>query len=173
MEVDEDSSNPASPLEKTPPLLNTGAVKTAARRGRKPGRKGAKSDMKVKLALEEVAMQGNLRQDDTLWQSQMRVGPSAGSAVGAGSPQESVTPGDDLAERSRQSARECRARKKLRYQYLEVTVAANEKAVVSLYQELEKYRQWATDMDNGVVSEEVLRALEEREAPNPAEGGSG
>lgn len=41
-------------------------------------------------------------------------------------------------ERSRQSARECRARKKLRYQYLEELVADREKAVLSLRVEIEK-----------------------------------
>ena len=40
-------------------------------------------------------------------------------------------------ERSRQSARECRARKKLRYQYLEELVSSREKAVFSLRDELE------------------------------------
>lgn len=42
------------------------------------------------------------------------------------------------SERSRQSARECRARKKLRYQYLEEQVAHREKAVFMLHKELEQ-----------------------------------
>ena len=40
-------------------------------------------------------------------------------------------------ERSQQSARECRARKKLRYQYLEELVASREKAIYVLREELE------------------------------------
>ncbi|ELU17868.1 hypothetical protein CAPTEDRAFT_81335, partial [Capitella teleta] len=40
-------------------------------------------------------------------------------------------------ERSRQSARECRARKKLRYQYLEEMVTSREKAIYTLRDELE------------------------------------
>ncbi|XP_037959792.1 REPTOR-binding partner isoform X2 [Teleopsis dalmanni] len=44
-------------------------------------------------------------------------------------------------ERSRQSARECRARKKLRYQYLEELVADREKAVIALRAELERVVQ--------------------------------
>ena len=47
-------------------------------------------------------------------------------------------------ERSRQSARECRARKKLRYQYLEELVADREKAVLALRAELERVSQYKT-----------------------------
>lgn len=43
-------------------------------------------------------------------------------------------------EKSRQSARECRARKKLRYQYLEDLVCNREKAVMILRDELVKVR---------------------------------
>ena len=43
-----------------------------------------------------------------------------------------------FSERSRQSARECRARKKLRYQYLEELVTNREKAVIALHRELEQ-----------------------------------
>lgn len=48
-------------------------------------------------------------------------------------------------ERSRQSARECRARKKLRYQYLEELVTDREKAVLSLRVELEKVIYFAIE----------------------------
>ncbi|XP_050310910.1 REPTOR-binding partner [Anthonomus grandis grandis] len=62
-------------------------------------------------------------------------------------------------ERSRQSARECRARKKLRYQYLEELVADREKAVFALRKELEKYVQIAKDLDEGKVPEGLHEIL--------------
>lgn len=58
-------------------------------------------------------------------------------------------------ERSRQSARECRARKKLRYQYLEELVSSREKAVFSLREEVEMYRRWCHEVDGGCVPDDL------------------
>ncbi len=76
---------------------------TKGRRGRKPGQRNLKTDMKSKL------------------------------------------------ERSRQSARECRARKKLRYQYLDDLILEREKANVALREELLKYQKWCHELDKGRV----------------------
>ncbi|KAG8188190.1 hypothetical protein JTE90_019468 [Oedothorax gibbosus] len=90
-----------------------GSSSAGSRKGRKPGRKGSKVDMRAKL------------------------------------------------ERSRQSARECRARKKIRYQYLDELVADREKAVLQLRKELDMYTQWARSLDEGVIPEAALQMVEE------------
>lgn len=62
-------------------------------------------------------------------------------------------------ERSRQSARECRARKKLRYQYLEELVAKQESAIFTLKQEISNYTETCRKVDDGLVSEESVKAV--------------
>lgn len=51
-------------------------------------------------------------------------------------------------ERSRQSARECRARKKEKYQLLEEMVEAKEKDVLELRQQLEQLKK---SLSNGII----------------------
>lgn len=98
------------------------------------------------------------------------VGSSSAAAGGRNSSGGGSKRGDMRAklERSRQSARECRARKKLRYQYLEELVADREKAVLVLRNEVEVYRQYFQQMDQGNIPEAVLQILAEEHQPSPS-----
>eukprot|EP00091_Calanus_sinicus_P023194 TRINITY_DN7715_c0_g1_i1.p1 TRINITY_DN7715_c0_g1~~TRINITY_DN7715_c0_g1_i1.p1 ORF type:complete len:150 (-),score=32.53 TRINITY_DN7715_c0_g1_i1:228-677(-) len=66
-------------------------------------------------------------------------------------------------EKSRQSARECRARKKLRYQYLDDMIAEREKANDTLRDELVKYVGWCQMLDQNKVPEGLQEFLNSEE----------
>merc|ERR1712236_183216 len=66
-------------------------------------------------------------------------------------------------EKSRQSARECRARKKLRYQYLDDMIAEREKANDQLREEIVKYVGWCQMLDNNKVPEGLQEFLNSEE----------
>merc|ERR1711923_324132 len=62
-------------------------------------------------------------------------------------------------EKSRQSARECRARKKLRYQYLDDMILEREKANDALREELTKYVGWCQILDQSQVPDGLQELL--------------
>merc|ERR1712170_322088 len=62
-------------------------------------------------------------------------------------------------EKSRQSARECRARKKLRYQYLDDLIIERERANERLRGELSKFNEWSKELDEGRIPEGLEEML--------------
>ena len=62
-------------------------------------------------------------------------------------------------EKSRESARQCRHRKKLRYEYLEELVTDREKAIVQLQQELERLRTICQHIDQNGMSSDIRQEL--------------
>ena len=66
---------------------------------------------------------------------------------------------DTRLEKSRESARQCRHRKKLRYEYLEELVTDREKAIVQLQQELERLQSICQHLDQNGMSNELRHEL--------------
>jgi hypothetical protein len=62
-------------------------------------------------------------------------------------------------EKSRESARQCRHRKKLRYEYLEELVTDREKAIIQLQQELERLRSICQYIDQNGINNEIRQEL--------------
>ncbi|CAF0880135.1 unnamed protein product [Rotaria sordida] len=62
-------------------------------------------------------------------------------------------------EKSRESARQCRHRKKLRYEYLEELVTDREKAIIQLQQELERIRTICQYLDQNGINNEIRQEL--------------
>ncbi|XP_033640403.1 cAMP-responsive element-binding protein-like 2 [Asterias rubens] len=72
-------------------------------------------------------------------------------------------------ERSRQSARDCRARKKQKYQLLEEMVANKESSICALRQELDMYKQWCKKIDQGTIPPEIFETLQMTETDDNTE----
>ncbi|CAF3566144.1 unnamed protein product [Rotaria sp. Silwood2] len=62
-------------------------------------------------------------------------------------------------EKSRESARQCRRRKKLRYEYLEELVVDREKAIVKLHEELQRLRSICQQIDQHGITNEICQEL--------------
>ena len=62
-------------------------------------------------------------------------------------------------EKSRESARQCRQRKKLRYEYLEELVTDREKAIGQLQQELQRLKNLCQHIDQHGLNAEISREI--------------
>jgi len=105
---------------------------------------------------EREGEQGRVRQ---LWEEQLEAKDdsleSVGVSKGRGRGRSGGRGGDVRVrlERSRQSARECRARKKLRYQYLDDMIAERENANEKLRNEIMLMAGWCQELDMGRLPE--------------------
>ncbi|CAF1576702.1 unnamed protein product [Rotaria magnacalcarata] len=68
---------------------------------------------------------------------------------------------DTQLEKSRESARQCRRRKKLRYEYLEELVADREKAIAKLHEELQRLRSICQHIDQQGVTSDIHQELKQ------------
>jgi len=62
-------------------------------------------------------------------------------------------------EGSRRSARECRARRKMRYQCLQDMVNSRERAILTLRRDLEMYKKLCVELDEGRIPKALMNAL--------------
>ena len=69
--------------------------------------------------------------------------------------------GNNRLEKSRESARQCRHRKKLRYEYLDELVSDREKAILQLQQEVQRLRSICQQIDQQgltpVIHQELIQ----------------
>jgi len=116
-----------------------------------------KSDEEIVESLPTASAESRAAQDASslLGQSRRRAGGHpVRSFVGSKSASQRAK-----LEGSRRSARECRARRKLRYQYLEEMVTNRERAIQSLRHELELYKKFCTELDDGRIPKALMSAL--------------